>query len=284
MAWYLRSMSAAASALDCVANRRVMDLEEHSGIYEGWVRHRRYAPVQNRFRYHVFFMYLDLAELPEVLDPYWLWSARRPAPAWFRRRDYHGDAAVPLDEAVRATVAEHTGSRPRGPIRLLTHCRYFGYVFNPVSLYYCFDESGTTVETILAEITNTPWQQRRGVVLPPAMNIGDAPVLRYRFKKDFHVSPFMPMDIEYDWRFSMPGNTLSVHMENHQNQKKIFDATMRMEQVPIHSGSLARVLAQYPVLTIKVVAAIYFQAFRLWRKKIPFFTHPDKKEAPKPAR
>ena len=254
-----------------------MDLEEHSGIYEGWVRHRRYAPVQNRFRYHVFFMYLDLAELPEVLDPYWLWSARRPAPAWFRRRDYHGDAAVPLDEAVRATVAEHTGSRPRGPIRLLTHCRYFGYVFNPVSLYYCFDESGTTVETILAEITNTPWQQRRGVVLPPAMNIGDAPVLRYRFKKDFHVSPFMPMDIEYDWRFLTPGEKLIVHMMDYRRGEKLFDATLSLRRVPRTGWNMTRVLCAYPLLTLKVVTAIHWQALRLKLKGAPFHRHPQKR-------
>ena len=137
-----------------------------SCIYRGHVRHRRFTPVEHAFRYPLFMMYLDLDELPHVLDVHPLWSARRPAPAWFRRRDYHGDAAVPLDEAVRATVAEQTGSRPRGPIRLLTHLRYFGYCFNPVSFYYCFDEEDRRVETIVAEVNNTPWGERHCYVLP----------------------------------------------------------------------------------------------------------------------
>ena len=256
----------------------------HSCIYEGQVRHRRFLPKNHDFSYKLYMMYLDLAELPDLFRKYWLWSSERPNLAWFDRRDHHGDASIPLDQSIRDLVQEQSGKRPEGPIRLLTHMRYFGHGFNPVSFYYCFDIRGQDVETIVAEVNNTPWGEQHCYVLSSNHGQGNSRNKQYSFDKSFHVSPFMPMDIEYDWRFSMPGNTLSVHMENHQNQKKIFDATMRMEQVPIHSGSLARVLAQYPVLTIKVVAAIYFQAFRLWRKKIPFFTHPDKKEAPKPAR
>ena len=138
----------------------------HSCIYNGWVRHRRYEPTGHEFRYRLFMMYLDLAELPQLFDRYWCWSTRRAALARFQREDYHGDAAKPLDEAVRDSVARVTGRRPSGPIRVLTHLRYFGYIFNPVTFYYCFDESGTQVETILAEITNTPWKERHAYALP----------------------------------------------------------------------------------------------------------------------
>ena len=105
-------------------------------------------------------MYVDLEELPTLFDPYWCWSTRRSALARFERTDYHGEASQSLSESIRATVHGKTGRRPAGRIRLLTHLRYFGHSFNPVSFYYCFDEHDTRVETIVAEITNTPWKER----------------------------------------------------------------------------------------------------------------------------
>ena len=131
-----------------------------SAIYSGFVRHARHEPRRHRFSYRIFMMYLDLAELDHVFDRRWLWSARRPALAWFRRSDYLGSASVPLDEAVRSEAERLTGRRPSGPIRVLTHLRYFGYVQNPVTFYYCFAPDGDVVETILSEITNTPWGER----------------------------------------------------------------------------------------------------------------------------
>jgi uncharacterized protein len=244
----------------------------NSAIYAGAVRHRRRRPVPHVFRFRLFMMYLDLAELPAVLDDRWLWSARRAAPARFRRADYHGDPALPLDEAVRRTVARHSGMRPAGPIRMLTHLRYFGYSFNPVSFYYCFDEGDTRVDAILAEITNTPWGERHAYVLPrtPSMN----GVMRFRFAKAFHVSPFMPMDQRYDWRFSPPGRRLAVHMENSDADGRIFDATLSLTRREITGRSLARVLLGYPWMTASVVAAIHWNALRLWLKGNPYFPHP----------
>ena len=137
----------------------------NSCIYRGWVRHRRRTPVEHAFSYRMAMLYLDLAELPEVLDGRLLWSARRPSLAWFRRADYLGDTARPLDHEVRDLVEQRTGARPVGPIRLLTHLRYFGYVMNPVSFYYCFDAAGERVETVVAEITNTPWKERHSYVI-----------------------------------------------------------------------------------------------------------------------
>ncbi len=110
-----------------------------SAVYEGWVRHRRFEPIEHEFRYRLFLMYLDLDELPQVLDPYPLWSARRPAPARFRRADFMGDPDRPLAECARDAVEAETGRRPAGPVRLLANLRYLGHVFNPVSFYYCFD-------------------------------------------------------------------------------------------------------------------------------------------------
>ena len=241
----------------------------NSALYTGRLRHRRYAPRPHAFEYRLFMAYLDLAELDEVFRGRWLWSARRPALAWFNRADYLGDAAVPLDEAVRERVRRETGLRPRGPIRLLTHLRMFGHCFNPVSFYYCFDARGERVETVLAEITNTPWRERHAYVLPA--NDGD---LHFRFGKSFHVSPFMPMALQYDWRFSAPGRRLAVHMENHDTGGKVFDATLALERREIGAASLARALARHPFMTLQVLGAIHWQALQLWAKRVPSYTHP----------
>ena len=248
----------------------------YSCLYEGQVEHRRFAPNEHRFRFPLFLTYLDLDELEEIFRPRWLWSTRRPAPAWFRRSDYFGDEKVPLKTAVGNLVEEKTGQRPEGPIRLLTHLRYFGYVFNPVSFYYCFDSSGQSVETIVAEITNTPWGERHTYVLPREQNISTSKNLQFRFGKAFHISPFMPMDIHYNWVFGAPAEKLLVHMENHHTDGKMFDATMNLQRSPLTAANCARVLISYPLMTIQVIGAIYWQAFRLFLKRTPFYSHPDK--------
>ena len=247
----------------------------HSALYTGWVRHRRFEPTENRFRYRLFMSYLDLAELPHLFDRFLFWSARRAAPAWFRRADFHGDPQRPLDEAVRDLVTMRTGARPTGPIRLLTHLRFFGHSFNPVSFYYCFDEADSRVDTIVAEITNTPWKERHAYVLPVSESDTSTGAWRFRFEKQFHVSPFMPMDMRYDWRFSAPGNGLFVHMENWRDGRSAFDATLNLKRAEIGSASLAKALCGFPLITTQVTSLIYWQALKLWWKKTPFFSHPE---------
>jgi DUF1365 family protein len=226
-------------------------------------------------------MYLDLEELPTLFKGRPLWSSDRPTLAWFRREDHFGDPTVKMDEAVRGLVAERTGAHPTGPIRLLTHLRYFGFCFNPVSFFYCFDPSDSHVETLVAEVNNTPWGERHCYVLPESMNLGDGRKKRYRFEKQFHVSPFMDMNMRYDWRFVEPDRELVVHMENHDGDTKHFDATLTLEREEISAGSLMKVLAIHPWMTGKVIAAIHWQAFRLWWKKAPFYVHPRYRNSPK---
>lgn len=249
-----------------------------SAIYCGQVRHRRNQPVVHDFDYRLFMMYLDLAELPGLFSGRWFWSARRPALARFRREDHLGDANIPLDEAVRELVEEETGMRPDGPVRLLTQLSYFGYVFNPVSFYYCFNADDTELETIVAEVNNTPWGERHCYVLPQSMNHGAGGHKRYFPHKEMHVSPFMQMDVDYDWRFNTPGEKLVVHMENARKGKKIFDATMRFERREISAGSLAGILVSYPLMTVKIIAAIHWQALKLWLKGAPVHDHPSKSQ------
>jgi DUF1365 family protein len=262
----------------------------HSAIYTGRLRHRRFAPREHAFSYRLFMMYVDLAELDRVFAKRWLWSVKRPALAWLRRADYLGDASVPLDQAVRDRVEAETGSRPQGPIRMLAHLRYFGLAFNPVTFYYCFDGADSRVETIVAEITNTPWLERHVYVLSsrncvsgpsrhlyPTMGAGaGSSVRRYLFRKIFHVSPFMAMDYEYDWRFGDPGDRLTVHMENLRDGAKAFDATLDLKRREITGAALASTLLSFPLVTMTVLGGIYWQALRLWFKRIPFHTHPAK--------
>ena len=247
-----------------------------SAIYAGQVRHRRMKPVVHEFTYRMFMMYLDLAELPTVFQGRWLWSVQRAALARFRRRDHLGDPAVSLEQSVRDLVGEETGTRPSGPIRLLTQLSYFGYVFNPVSFYYCFNADDTEIETIVAEVNNTPWGERHCYVLPQSRNQGTSAHHRYQPIKEMHVSPFMPMDVEYDWRFNTPQNTLTVQMENAREGKKIFVATIVLEREEISARSLASVLVSFPFMTLKIILAIHWQALKLWLKGTPVQDHPQK--------
>ncbi len=249
-----------------------------SCIYEGQVRHSRKAPVRHRFAYRVFLMYLDLAELPAVFDKCWLWSARRPALARFRRENYLGPSDRPLDECVRDLVEGSTGRRPCGPIRLLTNLSYFGYCFNPVSYYYCFDEEGRQPESIVAEVTNTPWGESATYVLSAGNSIARGTSLRYRAAKALHVSPFMPMDIEYEWCFTNPGERLAIHMANLHKGKRVFDAAVVLDRTEISTTSLVSALFRFPVMTARVIAAIHWQALRLWLKRCPVYRHPGKRQ------
>lgn len=248
-----------------------------SCIYEGQVKHTRAEPVVHRFNYRLFLMYLDLDELETLFDKRWFWSVRKPAIARFRRSDHLGPKDQPLAESVRDLVQSETGVRPMGPIRLLTHLRYFGHCFNPVSFYYCFEDDGETISTIVAEVNNTPWGEQTTYVLPRTMNIAKGHSFRFQPPKKMHVSPFMEMDNEYDWCFTLPKQNLSVFMANSKDGKRFFDASMALSRSEITGASLARVLFTFPLVTVKVVGAIYWQAFRLWLKRCPFYAHPDKK-------
>jgi DUF1365 family protein len=249
-------------------------LQLASAVYEGVVRHRRFSPHAHAFNYRMAQLYLDLDEVDKVFAGRWLWSNERANVAQFRRRDYLGPTPLSLADAVRQRVEQATGRRPLGPIRLLTHLRYAGLVFNPVSFYYCFGEDSQTLVAIVAEITNTPWKERHAYVLPIERAQIHGRALHWNFAKTFHVSPFMPMDCQYDWRFTVPDDDLLVHMNVEREGLHAFDATLSLQRLPLTGASLARVLWRYPLMTAQVVGAIHWQALRLWLRRNPVHDRP----------
>jgi DUF1365 family protein len=239
-----------------------------SAIYEGTIRHRRFAVRLHELRHRIALVYLDLEELDGLLGG--RLTAGRPGLVRFRRGDYLGDPHVELGDAVRALLVRRTGSAPAGPIRLLTHLRTFGHCFNPVSFYYCFTPL-EQLDAVVAEVTSTPWGERHAYVLERS---GEGPVLAASFAKALHVSPFMGMEQRYTLRAAAPDATLAVHIESYELGQLAFDATLALRRAPLSSRGLARLTARYPAATLRVLALIYGHALALKLKGVPLHARP----------
>ena len=242
----------------------------NSAIYSGWVSHHRYSPVDHGFKYRVFMMYLDLDEIDRVLSMSPFWSKKRYAAARFKREDFHGDPCLSLRDAIDKTLADAGKTPCTGPIRMLVNLRYFGYNMNPLSTYYCFDEDGETLKYIIAEVHNTPWNQRHSYVL----ECNECSTHSASFPKEFHVSPFNQMQMEYRWSSTTPGEQLGIAIQNWSGDSKVMDASISLTRSDIQGQSLNFVLLRFPFMTFKVIAAIYWQALLLWWKKVPYVPYP----------
>ncbi len=243
-----------------------------SAMYEGVLVHARLGPgPTHSFSYEVAMPLLDLAEVDDVMSLHPAWSARRAAPVRFRREDFLGDPALPLDQVVRELVAERTGRRPDGPVALLANLRTWGWLFNPISLYFCADAADhpgqpDRIGALVAEVENTPWHERHSYVVGPPG--------RHRFAKELHVSPFLPPRLDYELRYTAPGPQLTVALDVLEADQRLFAATLFLRRCALDRAALGRLLWRYPAMTHRITAGIYSQAARLRLKGAPFFGHP----------
>jgi uncharacterized protein len=244
-----------------------------SAIYEGWVSHRRRGPVPHSFRYRTFLPLFDLAELPELLDPIPLWSARRPAPARFACDDHLGTGPRPLSERARDLAFERTGHRPAGPVRVLANPRYFGVGFNPVSFLFLYGAGGSRVENVIVEVTNTPWGERVAYVLD-GRGRRRSDTMHAQFEKAMHVSPFQSMQQRYEVEVGEPGDALRVVIRNFEADSEVFTATMALRRHQVTRAGMVAILARYPPATVATLTRIYINAARLWLRGARLHSHP----------
>lgn len=263
-----------------------------SAIFKGQIRHRRFEPKLHAFTYPIFMLYLDLDELPKLIAKKWYCSFSGFNIVRFKRSDFFAPEKPDLKQAIIEKVAESASPALADSItsvRALMHLRYFNIVFNPVVFYYCYDAQENLI-AIVAEITNTPWDERHAYVLPVGKHESSAPGTlssyslkgkgrhQFEFQKCFHVSPFNPMNMDYRWIFSAPKEKLFVHMDNFiqtndETTNKHFDATLVMDRYDFDKN-LAKTLIQYPLMTVKVITGIYWQALKLKLKGVPFYDNP----------
>lgn len=243
-----------------------------SALYEGLVTHHRRSPVNHRFSYQITLPLVDLDELDVLIQLHPLCSVERHNFVSFWRRDYLPHRPGPLAEAVRDLAEERLGVRPSGPVAMLAHLRTWGWLFNPITLYYCFDRASGRVVALVAEVTNTPWHERHVYV------VGEPG--RHRFDKELHVSPFFGMDMDYELQYCEPGDRLSLSMQATHGGEVTFRAHLRLRRHELDRRALSRLVWGRPFSTIRVSTGIYRQALALWRAGAPFVPHPRDSSAP----
>ncbi len=250
----------------------------HSCIYRGHVSHRRVTPA-HRFRVATSWIYLDLDEVDHIIGTLWCIRNDRFAPLSFRRADHFGDPQQRLKESVTQHVEDTCGLRLTGPVRLLTQLRHFGFYFSPINVFYCFDDHERLI-ALVAEVNNTPWNERHVYVLWEGNSLpGSAG--RYTHPKEFHVSPFMDMQSEYDWSVRLPQDTLQLSLACRKQAKQVFHASLDLSRRDLTDGQLLLSLSRRPVAAAHILGSIYFQALRLWMKKCQFHPHPRRGQKPR---
>lgn len=261
-----------------------------SAIYTGTVRHRRFKPRVHEFSYQVYMVWLDLDEMDQVFSRSLFWSKEGPGFVQWKREDFFGEYHKPLKLAVHDWIYQQTGKCFSGPVRMLTNLRVAGFLINPIVCYYCYsdetDGSQSQLEYVVTEVTNTPWGERTHYLLSCENGkAGSEKLARGKFFKNLHVSPFLPMEMRYEWRLDRPSRFLNLHFDNYSlaenGGERVFDATLMLKREPLSSSSMRSILWRFPLMTIKVAWGIYWQALRLFLKRIPVFPHKNRKRPQK---
>jgi len=243
-----------------------------AALYCGTVAHRRAGPTAREFTPRLFMVSIDVDALPGALDGLPLWSARRFSPVRFRRRDFFDGGTGPLGDAVRDLVDERLGRRPQGPVTLLAHFRTFGWLFNPLAVYYCWDPDGAGLDAIVLEVTNTPWGERHWYVFDARHGVTSATT-----PKEMYVSPFLPMALEYRISWTVPAATLGLRIEAARAGVPIFEADLALRRAPLTRRSAVGILARYPLMPLRVSVSIYREAVRLVLKRVRVHRHPGRR-------
>lgn len=233
-------------------------------LFVGTLRHRRFAPVAHQFTYRAFMAFLDVDRIPDLMRVSRLTSWNRWNWAAFDDRDHLGDPAQPLRARVEQEAWRTGLPLPDGPMFLLTHLRYLGYCFNPVSFFYAFDRAGR-LQVVLAEVHNTFGGTHNYWLLPH----GTSATFRSATTKSLYVSPFMPPDLEYGFALTRPDTRLVVHMDASHGGERLLDATLSLERRPWTAREIRRQLVRFPAMTAAVTARIHWQALKLWWKGVP---------------
>lgn len=232
-------------------------------LYYGWVRHRRFKPIKHDFTYRVFMYFVDI-DTPQKYFSLPLIHSTKLSLYWYREQDYLNKTRI------KEIIFNHFNTEFDGKVYLLTYIRTFGFGFNPVNFYYCYENS--QLKYIVSEITNTPWLEKHAY----AFQVTDNQKMLYEFNKEFHVSPFLPMEMRYQWFFTQPLEKLHIQMNNFKDGEKYFDATLNLTSKPITKRTLIKSHLTYPLLPLMVKVRIYWNALLLKLKGAKFYTHPSK--------
>ena len=252
-------------------------------LYTGWVQHTRTEPKQHQFRYNYFQVWLDV-EQPHLIDQISrFWSSKKNNLVRYEKENYQpGNDSIHL--AICNLIKQKTKRNFDGKVYLLANLTHWGYCYNPVSFYFCYDHQ-QQLQYILSEIHNTPWGERFTYLHDVStcnnenssrLKNSSGDKLTFEFDKRFHVSPFIPMEIDYQWNFKITDDKILISMNLKQSSKSIFNATMNLAEVPLTSKMANVIAIRYPFTCLNILRSIYWQAFRLWLKRIPFHTHPNK--------
>lgn len=245
-----------------------------NSIYTGTISHQRFNPTTNHFNYKYSMIMFDLDDVHKVFTNMMLWSYEKFNLGSFHQNDYFKNTPRLKKDLEKHLINENVHGVNK--IFLLTTPRIFGFCYNPVSFYYCFRNNN--LKAIVSDINNTPWNEKFAYTHKCKTQGG---IHAFNFKKEFHVSPFMPMNISYEWSFTEPNDVIIINMNSKNKDGKLFNATMKLKRKALTGLNLNLLLITAPLIPIQSIAKIYWNAFKLFLKKTPFYTHPKKNNVKK---